>query len=139
MRGFVYYGEPVAGVVATSEALAVEAVRLVEVDYEVLPAIFDPVEAAQPEAPLLHPDLGDYSVANFIFPEPGTNISEHFKIRKGDVETAGISVRLSRKAASDSLLLNMFRWKPTRQLHYVKTQARSLYGPAPSPLLPCGI
>ena len=82
-----YYGEAVAGVVATSEAVAVKAARLVEVDYEVLPAIFDPVEAAQPDAPLLHPDLGDYSVANFIFPEPGTNISENFKIRKGDVET----------------------------------------------------
>jgi carbon-monoxide dehydrogenase large subunit len=37
---------------------------------------------------LLHPDLGEYQVANFIFPEPGTNISEHFKLRKGDVESA---------------------------------------------------
>ena len=83
-----YYGEPVAGVVATSEALAVKAARLVEVEYEVLPAIYDPVEASQPDAPLLHPDLGDYSVANFIFPEPGTNISEHFKARKGDVESS---------------------------------------------------
>jgi carbon-monoxide dehydrogenase large subunit len=82
-----YYGEPVAGVVATSEAIAVKAARLVEVEYEVLPGIFDPVEAAQPDAPLLHPDLGEYTVANFIFPEPGTNISEHFKIRKGDVDS----------------------------------------------------
>jgi len=82
-----YYGEPVAGVVATSESIAVKAARLVEVEYEVLPAIFDPVEAAQPEAPKLHPELGDYSVANFIFPVPGTNISEQFKIRKGDVES----------------------------------------------------
>lgn len=83
-----YYGEPVAGVVATTEEIAVEAARLVEVEYQPLPAIYDPVEAAQPDAPLLHPDLGDYSVANFIFPEPGTNISEHFKIRKGDAEAA---------------------------------------------------
>jgi CO/xanthine dehydrogenase Mo-binding subunit len=83
-----YYGEPVAGVVATTEAIAVEAARLVEVEYQPLPAIYDPVEAAQPDAPLIHPDLGDYSVANFIFPEPGTNISEHFKIRKGDVDAA---------------------------------------------------
>jgi len=81
-----YYGEPVAGVVAVSEDIAVKAARLVEVEYEVLPAIYDPVEAAQPDAPLLHPDLGEYTVANFIFPEPGTNISEHFKIRKGDVD-----------------------------------------------------
>ena len=34
------YGEPVAGVVASSEHIAVEAVKLVEVEYEVLPAIF---------------------------------------------------------------------------------------------------
>ncbi|MCJ7733320.1 MAG: xanthine dehydrogenase family protein molybdopterin-binding subunit, partial [Anaerolineales bacterium] len=81
-----YYGEPVAGVVATSEHIAVEAAKLVEVEYEVLPAIYNPVEAAQPDAPLLHPDLGEYTVANFIFPKPGTNISEHFKIRKGDTD-----------------------------------------------------
>jgi CO/xanthine dehydrogenase Mo-binding subunit len=81
-------GEPVAGVVATSVEIAEEAARYVEVEYEELPAVFDPVEAAQPDAPLLHPDLGEYEVANFIFPEPGTNISEHFKLRKGDVESA---------------------------------------------------
>jgi CO/xanthine dehydrogenase Mo-binding subunit len=83
-----YVGDPVAGVVATSEEIAEEAAQLVEVEYEELPAVFDPVEAAQPDAPLLHPDLGEYKVANFIFPEPGTNISEHFKLRKGDVESA---------------------------------------------------
>ncbi len=83
-----YYGEPVAGVIATSEAIAEEATRLVEVEYEELPAVFGPMESIQPDAPLLHPDLGEYKVANFIFPEPGTNISEHFKLRKGDVESA---------------------------------------------------
>ena len=83
-----YVGEPVAGVVATSEEIATEAAGLVEVEYEELPAVFDPEKGAQPDAPLLHPDLGAYKVANFIFPEPGTNISEHFKLRKGDVEPA---------------------------------------------------
>lgn len=83
-----YVGEPVAGVVASSEEIAVEAAALVEVEYEELPAVFDPVEGAKPDAPLLHPDLGSYKVANFIFPQPGTNISEHFKLRKGDVEAA---------------------------------------------------
>jgi CO/xanthine dehydrogenase Mo-binding subunit len=83
-----YVGDVVAGVVATSERIADEAARLVAVEYEVLPAVFDSQEAAQPDAPLLHPDLGEYRVANFIFPIPGTNISEHFKLRKGDVESA---------------------------------------------------
>ncbi len=82
-----YYGEPVAGVVAITEDIAVEAAKLVEIEYEVLPAVYDPIESAQPGASLLHPDLGSYTVANFIFPEPGTNISENFKIRKGDVES----------------------------------------------------
>ncbi|RLC83998.1 MAG: xanthine dehydrogenase family protein molybdopterin-binding subunit [Chloroflexi bacterium] len=81
-------GEAVAGVVATSEEIAEQATRLVEVEYEELPAVFDPVEAAQPDAPLLHPDMGEYEVANFIFPQPGTNISEHFKLRKGNPESA---------------------------------------------------
>ncbi len=83
-----YVGDPVAGVIAISEDIAEEAAQLVVVEYEELPAVFDPVEAAQPDAPLLHPDLGEYEVANFIFPEPGTNISEHFKLRKGNVESA---------------------------------------------------
>jgi len=83
-----FVGEPVAGVVATSEEIAEQALSLIEVKYELLPAVYDPYEAAQPGAPLLHPDLGKYEVVNFIFPEPGTNISEHFKLRKGNVEAA---------------------------------------------------
>ncbi|HSR33949.1 MAG TPA: xanthine dehydrogenase family protein molybdopterin-binding subunit, partial [Anaerolineae bacterium] len=81
-------GEPVAGVVAISEEIAEEATHLIEVEYEELEAVFDPFEGAQPGAPLLHPDLAEYEVANFIFPQPGTNISEHFKLRRGDVEAA---------------------------------------------------
>jgi CO/xanthine dehydrogenase Mo-binding subunit len=83
-----YVGDAVAGVVATGEEIAEQAAQLVEVEYKKLPAIFDPVEAAQPDAPLIHPDLEKYEVVNFIFPEPGTNISEHFKLRKGDTEAA---------------------------------------------------
>ncbi len=83
-----YVGDPVAGVIAVSEEIAEDAAQLVEVQYEELPAVFDPLEAAQPDAPLLHPDLGKYEVASFIFPQPGSNISEHFKLRKGDTESA---------------------------------------------------
>ena len=79
-----FVGEPVAGVVAISEEIAEKAAELVEVEYEELPAVFDPYESFQPNAPLIHPDLGSYEVVPFIFPEPGTNISEHFKLRKGN-------------------------------------------------------
>lgn len=83
-----YVGDPVAGIVAANEEIAGEACRLVEVEYEVLEPVLDPLRGVLPEAPQLHPDLGDYPVADFIFPRPGTNISNHFKIRKGDVEAA---------------------------------------------------
>ena len=83
-----YVGDPVAGVVATSEQIAEDAARLVEVEYEELPAVFDPLEAIKPDAPLLHPDLGSYEVVPFIFPKPGTNVSNIFRVRKGDVDAA---------------------------------------------------
>ncbi len=95
-----YVGETVAGVVATTPEIAEEAARLVEIEYEELKPVFDPYEGAQPGAPLLHPDLGEYEVANFIFPEPGTNISEHFKLRKGEVSDEGIADEVWEQCAS---------------------------------------
>ena len=83
-----YVGDPVAGVAAVTEEIAERALELIEVDYEPLPGVFDPEFGASPAAPLLHPDLGKYQVTNFIFPKPGTNISNHFKIRKGDIAAA---------------------------------------------------
>jgi CO/xanthine dehydrogenase Mo-binding subunit len=83
-----YVGDPVVGVAAASEEIAEKALDLIEVEYEVLEPVLDPEYGAKPEAPLLHPELGHYVVANFIFPQPGTNISNHFKIRKGDVDSA---------------------------------------------------
>ena len=83
-----YVGDPVCGVAAASEEIAVKALDLIDVEYEVLEPVLNPEDGVKPEAPLLHPDLGEYNVANFIFPQPGTNISNHFKLRKGDVESA---------------------------------------------------
>ncbi|RME50676.1 MAG: xanthine dehydrogenase family protein molybdopterin-binding subunit, partial [Caldilineae bacterium] len=83
-----FVGEPVAGVAAVSEEIAEKALELIEVEYEPLEPVFDPEYGASPEAPLIHPDLAEYEVPNFIFPKPGTNIANHFKIRKGDVESA---------------------------------------------------
>ena len=49
------------------------------------PASSTPSIGASPEAPLLHPDLAHYEHVPFIFPQPGTNISNWFKVRKGDM------------------------------------------------------
>jgi CO/xanthine dehydrogenase Mo-binding subunit len=81
-----YWGEPVAVVAATSEKAAAEAVELIEVEYEELPGVFDPFEALKPDAPIIHEDLGSYEVVPVFYPEPGTNVANHFKLRKGDIE-----------------------------------------------------
>jgi len=83
-----YVGDPIAGVAAISEEIAEKAISLIDYELEPLPGVFEPDFGASPDAPLIHPDLGKYEVMNFIFPEPGTNISNHFRIRKGDVDTA---------------------------------------------------
>jgi putative selenate reductase molybdopterin-binding subunit len=49
-----FVGQRVAAVVAETEAAAEQACRLLEVSYEVLPAVFDPVAAMEPGAPVLH-------------------------------------------------------------------------------------
>ncbi len=51
-----FVGQRVAAVVARTAAIAEEACRLIDVAYDVLPAVFDPEEARSPGAPLLHPD-----------------------------------------------------------------------------------
>ena len=52
----LYDGHAVAAVAATSESIAREAVKLIKVEYEILPHVLDPLAAAQPDAPVLHDD-----------------------------------------------------------------------------------
>lgn len=51
-------GEEVAAAAALTPEIAEEALKLIEVEYEVLPAVFDAEEAMQPDAPLVHPEHG---------------------------------------------------------------------------------
>lgn len=55
-----FIGERVAAVAADTLEQAEEALELLEVDYEELPAIFDPVAALQEGAPIIHPDVNSY-------------------------------------------------------------------------------
>jgi CO/xanthine dehydrogenase Mo-binding subunit len=50
----LFPGHPVAAVAATSEAIAAEACKLIEVDYEVLPWSIEIEDAIRPDAPVLH-------------------------------------------------------------------------------------
>ncbi|HEY3169225.1 MAG TPA: hypothetical protein VGK57_18475, partial [Candidatus Binatia bacterium] len=49
-----FVGDPVAAVAAVNEDVADEALSLINVDYEELPAVFDEAQALKPGAPLVH-------------------------------------------------------------------------------------
>ena len=79
-----YIGEPVAAVAAVDEDTAQAAVRLIEVEYEDLPAYFTPEEACQPGAVAIHEEFEGYRKAPFIVGAPMPNVCQHFKLRTGD-------------------------------------------------------
>lgn len=83
-----YIGQQVAAVIAKTEADALEAVKLIKVDYEKLPVLQNPLEAIKEDAFLIHPDLGNYEVVPWLYPQPGTNVAHVRKIRKGNIEMA---------------------------------------------------
>ena len=86
-RGKVrYMGEGVAAVAAVDEETAEEALDLIEVEYEELPAVFDAKAALEPGAPVIHEHLADYYHPPVITPVAGTNICNHTKLKKGDIE-----------------------------------------------------
>jgi len=88
-----FIGDVVAAVAAENEDIALEAVDLIEVDYEELPAVFDTEEAFSTNPPaIVHPNLPNYECHMPPFhrswrlvPER-PNVCHHFKIRHGDVE-----------------------------------------------------
>ena len=80
-----FIGEKVAAVAAESRLAAEQAIDLIQVEYEELEPLLDPVEAAKPDASVLHPDLLSYRG----LPVPVENLSNVFaylKWGKGDVE-----------------------------------------------------
>ena len=55
-----YIGDRVAAVAAETPEAAEEAILLIHVDYELLPAVYDPNEAMKPDSPLIHDDVASY-------------------------------------------------------------------------------
>ena len=91
-----YVGDEVAAVAAVDEDTALEALSLIQVEYELLQAVFDPEEAMSDEAPLIHQD------------HPG-NINIHVPIEVGDVEAgfaaSALVVEDTFRAAEDSYFM----------------------------------
>jgi carbon-monoxide dehydrogenase large subunit len=80
-----YVGEPVVAVAAESEVEAQEALDLISVEYEELPAVVDMTAALDPDAPLVHPDLHTYKRGGHEI-VPHTNINTLYRYSRGDVD-----------------------------------------------------
>ncbi len=80
-------GDAIAAVAADSEAIADEAVGLIDFEYEELPYVDDPVEALKPSAPLIHEDRTKYKNAPKL-PEgmSGHNLQSYVRWKNGDME-----------------------------------------------------
>jgi CO/xanthine dehydrogenase Mo-binding subunit len=84
-----YAGDVVCAVAAETPEEADEAVDLMEVEYEDLPAVFDEMEAFAEDAPLVHERIhvSKNDAAYFgIRPQQGSNVCHLFRLRSGDAE-----------------------------------------------------
>ncbi len=80
-----FAGERVAAVAAQGRQAAEAALELIHVDYEELPAVFDPLAALEESAPIIHPDVNSYSGLPEKLERP-SNAYVHDLHEKGDIE-----------------------------------------------------
>src|SRR5690606_5060289 len=78
-----YVGDRVAAVAAESEEIAEQALKLIKVQYEVLPAVFDENEAMKEGAPVIHDEP---EMAGSGAHDPEHNVSHYIHAEVGDVE-----------------------------------------------------
>ncbi len=78
-----YHGHAVAAVAAVNAHVAEEALRLIKVDYELLPVVLDGSEAIRPDAPILLDDLRTDEMGKKG--DVPTNVAEHLRHQRGDV------------------------------------------------------
>ena len=95
----LFVGHPVAAVAATSEKIAAEACKLIEVEYEVLPFVIDVEEAMKPDAPILHDHI--------TFDGKPSNIAGKLEHKLGDVGEGF--------AKADVIVERSFRTQPVHQ------------------------
>ena len=110
-----YVGDKVAAVAAEDKDAAEEAIHLIEVEYEELPAVFDVLEAMKPGAPILHDNAPGYDGAPAEIMAPaGGNVVNKLTFGKGDIEKGF--------AEADLVLEHIFRM-PIHHQGYLEPQS----------------
>jgi CO/xanthine dehydrogenase Mo-binding subunit len=112
-----FVGQKVAAVAAEDADSAEEALSLIEVDYEELTPVLDPIEAMQPGAPVLHPNFMSY-IGRVDRPQEHPNIVDHAVWRKGDIEQGF--------AEADYVFEHTFR-TPHQHQAYIEPHASVVY------------
>jgi CO/xanthine dehydrogenase Mo-binding subunit len=102
----LFHGHPIAAIAAISEKVAAEALKLIEVEYEVLPWVIDAEDAIKPDAPILH---------DFIkFDGKPSNIAVKLEHKLGDIDKGF--------AEAEVVVERSFRTAPVHQ-GYIETHA----------------
>jgi xanthine dehydrogenase molybdenum-binding subunit len=121
----LYDGHPVAAVAAISPHIAEEALGLIEVEYQPLPAVMTLDDAMQPDAPILLPELREKRLASRTDggqvenPDRATNIAAHITLARGDV-AAGFD-------AADFVIEREFRTSAVHQGYIEPLNAVATY------------
>ena len=101
----LFEGHPLAAVAATTQAIAQAALKLIEVDYEVLPHVINVDDAMKADAPLLFDDL----ITEGVQPTPTkpSNIARRSEFKAGDIATGF--------ALADEIVEMSFTTEPVHQ------------------------
>ncbi len=110
-----FIGDPVAAVAAEDRETAEEALRLIDVEYDDLPAVFDPFEAMAASAPILHPDFASYRRG-----APQTELPDIPNLCSYQVEESGDVERGFREA---DLVLEHSCYTPAQHQGYIEPHA----------------
>jgi CO/xanthine dehydrogenase Mo-binding subunit len=103
-----FVGEKVAAVAAETETIAEQALDLIDVEYEELEPLLDPLEAMKSSAPLLHPGVAGYRGLLHAIETP-SNVFVDMTWKKGDIE-AGFR-------EADLVIENTFTTSPVHQAY----------------------
>ncbi|MDR3576110.1 MAG: xanthine dehydrogenase family protein molybdopterin-binding subunit [Anaerolineaceae bacterium] len=103
--GVRHIGEPIAAVAAVSKKIAIAAVKLIEVEYEDLPAVFSIEDALKTDAPVIHADIKSYSGIS-AYVKYG-NVCMDASVGMGDIQKGF--------AEADYIFENVYRTSPMHQ------------------------
>lgn len=114
----LFAGHPVAAVAATSQAIAQEALKLIDVDYEVLPHVIDVDEAMRDDAPVLFDNLFTKGVEPT--PTKPSNVARRAEFKAGDLDEGF--------AKADEIVEMSFKTEPVHQGYIEPHAALARYG-----------